>query len=1074
MQSKAITSLKKRTASFLLTLCLSAGILTSLPFAFGTAASADSGSKIEAAANNVGLTDSTSLNMTISALNLNLLTGFTPETLTLTPGKNTSEIGVTWYSDDTAGNGKVKFGNLTVDAASGSATTGKKWHKATITGLTSAATYVYSVSNDGTEFSQEYVYTAPETDEFTFAAVGDPQLTLGQQDGTSNWFSSDKSTRLGWAATVQAMQTKLGDKLNFIAGVGDQVDLTNVVSTANVTQSENEYKNFFEPGLLRNIPFAPAVGNHDRHYGFTYHYNLPNEQTYTKLQGAEYGNATNDQYANVESKGNYYYTYNNALFVVLNDSSYPANKAAAQALVANFKTTLYRAVTANPGYTWLFVQHHKSTASVADHIADRDIQYYVEAGFEKLMDEYKVDFVLGGHDHVYARSYPMKNGTPELTQGGASINNANGTVYMTFTTASGLKYYELFNAAGNLYVKDNADYPYLVNGLQGSVEYAKGNLPLSNAKYLQAKKPAFTAIKVTSTAVSFETYNVDNLDESYDTFRVTNTNNQTAAVIAKINLIPATVTLSDKTKVTEARTAYDALTAEEKELVTNYTKLTAAETTIAALETIKADLTANSFKWNVPTHGQADVAIIGGNNELAKFEFMFDSKRKVDITGTDKWLEDWRKETGLPRGNTTHNHALAAVGYLDANFPMTSSVLPDIKADSILTAADFKEFNDEAPDAAFGAKIYSGSGSFAAKVGGVWDTLLSEGRRYWVFGGEAEGIKTYTKSQANTPQGILDGMRSGNSFTAFGGIITELDYKITNHTMNAAMGETLRTVKGKDTTVTITFIGNVDKIDVVAGEILRAPSEKYNAKTKDYEDPKQYLTAEYQNEDVSATTKVIKALNKSDFKDEGNGKYSVTFTLPASDKDVYYRLIGTNNAGGAFYSNPVFVNAQTDAVTISGTIKDKDGKVLANKTIEFHSDIITTVTDANGKFTLNNTKLGVHTIKVLNASGEVESEITFNLQRGEKTEFDKGDVWIAADVYAINLNFTVDGANMSIESVSDGLASNLHGNTNNENIIPKTGYNTHALVFMLILLLASCATTVCKFISKTKSVKEHK
>ncbi|MDR1892412.1 MAG: metallophosphoesterase family protein, partial [Oscillospiraceae bacterium] len=652
----------------------------SFPFAYGAASPADSGSIIEVTDNNVETIGSSFLDTAPGALNLDLRSGFAPETLTLTPGKNTSEIGVTWYSEDTVGNGKVKFGDVTVNATSGTATTGKKWHKATVTGLTAGTVYVYSVSNDGTEFSQEYAYTTPGAGEFTFVAVGDPQLTTGNQDGTSNWFSSDRSTRLGWAATVEAMQTKLGDKLNFIAGVGDQVDQTNV-TTANETNSENEYKNFFGPDLLRNVPFAPAVGNHDRHYGFTYHYNLPNEQTYDALQGASYGNATNAQYAAVEAKGNYYYTYNNALFVVLNDSSYPQSTTAAEALIANFNTTLAQAIAVNPNYTWLFVQHHKSTASVADHIADRDIQYYVEAGFERLMDTYKVDFVLGGHDHVYARSFPMKNGTPDITQGGTSIHNPNGTIYTTFTTASGLKYYELFNAAGNLYVKDNEDYPYLVNGLQGSVEYAKGNLPLSNAKYLQAKKPAFTAIKVTEASVTFETYNVDDLSNSYDTFQVTKTTEQIAELIEKIDLIPAALTLADKTKVTEARTAYDALTAEEKELVTNFAKLVAAETTIAALESTNAGSADNIYTWNVPTHGQADVTILGGSNELEKFEFMFDAKRLVDLKGTDEWLEDWRKEILLPRGNKTHNHALTAVGYLNAKFPLASAVLPDIKAD---------------------------------------------------------------------------------------------------------------------------------------------------------------------------------------------------------------------------------------------------------------------------------------------------------------------------------------------------------------------------------------------------------
>ncbi len=57
------------------------------------------------------------------------------------------------------------------------------------------------------------------------------------------------------------------------------------------------------------------------------------------------------------------------------------------------------------------------------------------------------------------------------------------------------------------------------------------------------------------------------------------------AVMAKINAIPETVTLSDKTAVTDARTAYDALTDDQKALVTNLDKLTQAEIAIIKLET---------------------------------------------------------------------------------------------------------------------------------------------------------------------------------------------------------------------------------------------------------------------------------------------------------------------------------------------------------------------------------------------------------------------------------------------------------------------------------------------------------
>jgi hypothetical protein len=471
--------------------------------------------------------------------------GFMPETLTLTPGRDVSEVGLTWYSDESDGDGAVSFDGDIIAATSGPATNGKIWHKATAYGLAPNTSYTYSVSNDGEAYSIDFSYKTPGAGEFTFVAVGDPQLTTGLQDSTSNLFSSDKTTRQGWADTVEAIRQKLGDSLDFITGVGDQVDLTNVATAQNVATSEQEYSNFFAPEFLRNIPIAPAVGNHDRHYGFTYHYNLPNEQAFAPLQSAEYGNATNSQYADVEAKGNYFYTYNNALFVALNDSTYPTSATAAGAVIDRFDQTLAAAVAANPNYDWLFVQHHKSTASVADHIADRDIQYYVEAGFEKLMDKYGVDFVLAGHDHVYARSYPMIGGQRGDDQGGSDIVNPNGVIYVTFTTASGLKYYELFNAAGNLYVKDNADYPYLVNGLQGSAEYMKGTLPLSNAKYLQAKKPAFTSVTVSGDQVTFETYNIDDLNTPYDAFTVTKQEGGVVGDAAKAGVRVAAVSSVD-------------------------------------------------------------------------------------------------------------------------------------------------------------------------------------------------------------------------------------------------------------------------------------------------------------------------------------------------------------------------------------------------------------------------------------------------------------------------------------------------------------------------------------------------
>ncbi|MCL2497396.1 MAG: CehA/McbA family metallohydrolase [Symbiobacteriaceae bacterium] len=504
---------------------------------------------------------------------------FAAETLTLTPGSTAEDMNFTWYSDRSDANhaSSVKIAEkakmngksfpvdaIIVEGILGDATPDKSWHKVSIMGLEQDTEYVYCVSNDKNTYSEIYEFKTGATSAFTFAVVGDPQLTTGNQDATSNYKPDGEigTTKQGWQDTMSVIASK---GVDFIAGVGDQVDVS-------LTTNEAEYANFFAPAQMPSIPFAPAVGNHDRHDGFAYHYNLPNEQLFAPLTGPDYGNPSAQQ-AEAEARGNYFYSYNNALFVVLNTSSYPTSTVAAAAVVARFDATLAAAVAAYPDYDWLFVQHHKSTSSVADHIADRDIQYYVEAGFEKLMDKYGVDFVLAGHDHVYARSYPMHNGVPDKTgasgqpnvtlimggDGASEAVNPKGTVYFTTTTGSGLKYYELFNNAGNLYVKDNIFYPYLVNDLVGSVEYMKGNLPLSAAKYLQNKTPGFIIVQVEGNTVSFAYYDLseDYLNTPYDTYTVTKTDEimtHTVTFNADNDTENIVVTVEDGEKVTPPAT----------------------------------------------------------------------------------------------------------------------------------------------------------------------------------------------------------------------------------------------------------------------------------------------------------------------------------------------------------------------------------------------------------------------------------------------------------------------------------------------------------------------------------------
>ena len=300
----------------------------------------------------------------------------------------------------------------------------------------------------------------------------------------------------------------------------------------------SEYAAFFAPKEMSSILYAPAVGNHDRHYMFADHFNLPNEmlvdgsegvlsQVKTTFRGQNSGTsqshgnyiqATADEIANqsesngvtpnaegqydfterreMETKGNYYYLYDNVLFVTLNTGAYPGGNDAENA----------------GQYQWLIVTHHKSTQTVAKHAADSDIENYVDGGFEKVMDEFDVDFVLGGHDHVYSRSYVLKDGQRN-SERLDTINDPDGTIYLTGNCCSDMQYYTPFE---KLDKNNNADFPILANGESGSASYLEGNLPVGNQEWNQEYSPSYAIFDVTDQKISVNVYNLSGESDAPD------------------------------------------------------------------------------------------------------------------------------------------------------------------------------------------------------------------------------------------------------------------------------------------------------------------------------------------------------------------------------------------------------------------------------------------------------------------------------------------------------------------------------------------------------------------------------
>src|SRR5262245_46887594 len=120
------------------------------------------------------------------------------------------------------------------------------------------------------------------------------------------------------------------------------------------------------------------------------------------------------------------------------------------------------------------------------------------------------------------------------------------------------------------------------------------------------------------------------------------------------------------------------------------------------------------------------------------------------------------------------------------------------------------------------ARTLGGFDQMTARLGGLWDSMLGEGRRFWIVATSdshanfadpskpgsdfwpGQYQKTYVKAQRNY-EDILDGLRNGQIFVVSGDLIRELDLTVSAAGKTAASGETLTTAKGSDAKVNIRF-----------------------------------------------------------------------------------------------------------------------------------------------------------------------------------------------------------------------------------------------------------------------------
>ncbi len=222
-----------------------------------------------------------------------------------------------------------------------------------------------------------------------------------------------------------------------------------------------------------------------------------------------------------------------------------------------------------------------------------------------------------------------------------------------------------------------------------------------------------------------------------------------------------------------------------------------------------------------------------------------------------------------------------------------------------------------------------GFDQMTAKLGGFWESMLAEGRRWWITANSDSHIhytekgvdfwpgeysKTYVMADKNH-QSILEGIRAGHVFVTTGDLIEELYVDLRDGTGSAAsIGDKVTVENGSTVSIDVRLkdpdglnagghYANVNRVDLIVGKV-----------TGESPDP---------DIDRNEGTRVLKRFNATDWTKEGDFLH-MSYSLRVGGP-IYVRVRGTNtdelepeNDPPAenpwldlwFYSNPVFVDVK--------------------------------------------------------------------------------------------------------------------------------------------------------------------
>jgi|GEM_PF-364010 len=274
------------------------------------------------------------------------------------------------------------------------------------------SSYLFTTTETGTVRVHKSVASGLEPGTHYVFRVGDGHGNYSSTGSFQTAAATGEKTKFIFLADSQASNEagfKLwGDILK--KAMADNPDTEFVVQGGDLVEDgfkENEWNMWFNAAqdTLMQTTIVPVVGNHEvtgtrKTEDYLAHFNHP-QNGIDSLKGS-----------------NFSFDYKNAHFVVLN-SEYDFEQ----------QKEWMRKDLAATDKKWKIVAFHRGPyGSMYD-------SEHIRNTWTPIFDEFQVDLVMNGHDHVYVRTYPMKDKKP--------VGDGEGTTYIV-GGSSGPKFYQVW------------------------------------------------------------------------------------------------------------------------------------------------------------------------------------------------------------------------------------------------------------------------------------------------------------------------------------------------------------------------------------------------------------------------------------------------------------------------------------------------------------------------------------------------------------------------------------------------------------------------------------------------------